>query len=71
MNKSGLIEQLASRAKLSPRLAALVVKTTFDGMAEALVRGERIELRNFGVLKIRGYQGRPQHRGSAALLLRR
>jgi integration host factor subunit beta len=48
MNKSELIEQLAARANVTKKKAELVVNLAFSSMADALSRGDRIEIRGFG-----------------------
>ena len=48
MNKSDLVEKLASDADMTKKQAEQVVKLIFDSMADALVRGDKIELRGFG-----------------------
>ena len=49
MTKSELIAQLAERfPQLVAKDADLAVKMILDAMSEALVRGERIEIRGFG-----------------------
>lgn len=56
MTKSQLIEQLAQRANgLSTKAAELVVNTVFQSMKDALVRGDRIEIRGFGSIKVKNY----------------
>lgn len=49
LTRSDLVEELAARfAQLSQRDAELAVKTLLDAMGDALVRGQRIEVRGFG-----------------------
>ena len=49
MTKSELIAQLAERfPQLVAKDADLAVKMILDAMSEALVRGDRIEIRGFG-----------------------
>ncbi|WP_415035244.1 integration host factor subunit beta [Azonexus sp.] len=49
MTKSELIAQLAERfPQLVTKDADLAVKMILDAMSEALVRGDRIEIRGFG-----------------------
>ena len=49
MTKSELIVQLAERfPQLVAKDADLAVKMILDAMSEALVRGDRIEIRGFG-----------------------
>ena len=61
MNKLDLIESLKNEANLTKSEAAAVVKLFFDNMADALVNGERVEIRglcSFYVKKYKGYTGR-------------
>jgi integration host factor subunit beta len=52
MTKSELTAEIAKRVpQLSVREAAKVVQTFFDAITEALARGERVEIRSFGVFK--------------------
>ena len=55
MNRSELIESLATRKKLTMKKSEAVIMTIFAGMAEALSAGERIEIRGFGSFVIREY----------------
>ena len=49
MTRSDLVEELAARfAQLTHRDAESAVKTILDAMGDALVRGNRIEIRGFG-----------------------
>jgi integration host factor subunit beta len=56
MNKSELVEKLAERAKITKKRAELVVNLVFDQMAQALKRGERIEIRGFGSFTSKAYE---------------
>ncbi|MFO7784158.1 MAG: HU family DNA-binding protein [Thermodesulfobacteriota bacterium] len=61
MNKSQLIEALAKSENLALKKAEEVVNTVFGGMEDALIQGDRVEIRGFGSFKIKhykGYQGR-------------
>ena len=54
MNKSDLVEILLKKLpNLSGRDIEVIVNTIFDGMAEALSREERIEIRGFGSFEVR------------------
>jgi integration host factor subunit beta len=56
MTKSELIEQVAQRANgITHKVAEVVVNTIFQSMKEALIRGERIEIRGFGSIKVKHY----------------
>ena len=49
LTRSDLVEELAARfAHLNQRDAELAVKTLLDALSDALVRGQRIEVRGFG-----------------------
>ena len=56
MNKSGLIEQLAEKRGLSYKKAEEIVNTIFDAMSEAMLSGDRIEIRGFGSFVINEYK---------------
>ena len=55
MNKSELIEQLAATKNLSIKRAEEVVNMIFGSMTEALVEGDRIEIRGLGSFVIKDY----------------
>lgn len=57
MTKSDLIAALAARASIPAGQAEQLVNTFFDAMCDALVAGERIELRGFGTFTVRNYDG--------------
>jgi integration host factor subunit beta len=53
MTRSDLVEELAARFRqLHHRDTELAVKTILDAMSDALVRGNRIEIRGFGSFSI-------------------
>jgi integration host factor subunit beta len=61
MNKLALISALKTECSLQKREAAKVVELFFDEMAEALVKGNRVEIRglcSFFVKKYKSYTGR-------------
>lgn len=55
MNKSELIDILAEQAKITRKRAETVVNLIFDSMTDALVKGDRIEIRGFGSLTSKDY----------------
>jgi len=57
MNKSQLIEALAKAENLPVKKAEEVVNTFFGDMEEALVKGERVEIRGLGNFKVKNYDG--------------
>ncbi len=61
MNKLGLIQTLKTEAGISKTEAAAVVHQFFDEMANALVKGDRVEIRglcSFYVKDYKAYTGR-------------
>ena len=61
MNKLELINILRQKAKLSKAEAAKVVEVFFEGMANALANGKRVEIRglcSFYVKEYKSYVGR-------------
>ncbi len=61
MNKSDLVEALASSKNLTYKRAEEIVNLIFDSMSDAMIDSERIEIRGFGsfvVKEYKGYQGR-------------
>ena len=52
MTKSQLIDAVATESDVSRTVAAQVVKTIFDSMSEAIVAGNRIEMRGFGTFSV-------------------
>jgi len=61
MNKSNLIEALTKDTGLPKGKAEEVVKTVFNTMANALAKGDRVEIRGFGTFKIKNYDGYTGH----------
>jgi len=54
MTKSELVEQLStSNSGLNKKEAELIVNTIFDSIGDALVVGDRVEIRGFGSFSIR------------------
>lgn len=58
MIKSELIIRLAQKANLSKSDAKKAVDTLFDEIISALAEGNRVELRNFGILSLRTRKAR-------------
>ena len=57
MHKSELIKTLAEEANLPMEDATMVVNTFVDAMKDALIAGDRIEIRGFGSFKVKEYSG--------------
>ncbi len=59
MTKSELVAALArADSTLTRRHAEIVVNTIFDAMRDALVSGDRIEIRGFGSFQVRTHAPR-------------
>ena len=72
MNKSELIKTLAEEANLPMEDATMVVNTFVDAMKDALIAGDRIEIRGFGSFKVKeysGYAGRNPKTGESVLVI--
>ncbi|MEZ4814726.1 MAG: HU family DNA-binding protein [Bdellovibrionota bacterium] len=67
MTKSDLIELLVSRTNLPKKRIEQIVNCVLDSLFEALVNGDRIEIRGFGswyVKEYKSYTGRNPKTGS-------
>jgi integration host factor subunit beta len=58
MTKKEIVLKVAEVTKLKQVDVKKVVQKTLDEIAAALSRGERVELRNFGIFKVKSRQGR-------------
>ena len=56
MNKSDLIEALATDQKVTISTSSNIVDTILDTMTHALVAGDKIEIRGFGSFTVRHYE---------------
>ncbi|GAB4301661.1 MAG: HU family DNA-binding protein [Desulfuromonadia bacterium] len=71
MNKSELIEELSIRKNLPYKKAEEIVNTIFDSMAQAMINGDRIEIRGFGsfvVNEYKSYTGRNPKTGESIIV---
>jgi len=71
MNKLDLISELKTEANISKQEAASVVQLFFDHMAEAMARGERVEIRglcSFFVKNYKSFTGRNPKTGEKATI---
>lgn len=57
MKKSDLIEKLAKDGKFSKPEAKRIVEIFFNQIANALARGDRVEVRGFCALSVKKYNG--------------
>ena len=57
MNKCDLITALSEKEDLTEVDASRIINLVFDGFADALKNGGRIEIRGFGSYTVREYDG--------------
>ena len=53
MTKRDIVDEVVNRTDLSKTKAQIAVEAVFETMKRSMERGERIELRGFGVFNIR------------------
>ena len=56
MNKSDLIAALAAKENLTAKQATDTINLVFNGFADTLKKGDRIEIRGFGSYLVREYK---------------
>jgi integration host factor subunit beta len=68
MTKKQLIDRVAQRGEIPKSVVRIIVDLIFDGMAEELAKGRKVEIRDFGSFTVReykGYTGRNPRRGGS------
>jgi len=55
MNKSELIEALATDLKLAHKDSSAILNTILDAMSDSLAKGDNIEIRGFGSFIVKEY----------------
>jgi integration host factor subunit beta len=71
MNQLELVEALKNKTGISKSEAKAVVKLFFDNMADALINGNRVEIRgmcSFFVKNYKGYLGRNPKTGEKLII---
>ncbi|MGH9400620.1 MAG: HU family DNA-binding protein [Terriglobia bacterium] len=53
MIKHDIVNQVVDRTGITKTKAEIAVETVFEAMKKALAKGDRIELRGFGVFNVR------------------
>ncbi|MBN2644111.1 MAG: integration host factor subunit beta [Desulfuromonadaceae bacterium] len=70
MTKSELIEKLMeTTTELSKKDSELVINTIFDSIGDALVQGDRVEIRGFGSFSVREREARQARNPKSGLLI--
>ncbi|MBI5300362.1 MAG: integration host factor subunit beta [Deltaproteobacteria bacterium] len=68
MNKSELVLKVAEKLSLTKKKAEDVVELIFDSMTNALLKGDRVEIRGLGSFMVRhynSYKGRNPRTGES------
>jgi len=55
MTKQQLVDRVAEQQEIPKQIAKRAVDLFFDGMAEELARGGRVEIRGFGSFQVKTY----------------
>lgn len=58
MTKKDIVMKISNETNLTQIDVKKIVQRTLDSVLEALERGETVELRNFGVFKVKNRRGR-------------
>lgn len=58
MTKKDIVLKVSDQVNVRQVVVKKIVQRTFDSIVEALIRGEKVELRNFGVFKIKERRSR-------------
>ncbi len=58
MTKKDIVLKVSDQVNVRQVVVKRIVQKTFDSIVEALIRGEKVELRNFGVFKIKERRSR-------------
>ena len=53
MNKTQLIEQVASKFEMKKKDASAIVETTLDAIVKALENGEKVQISGFGTFEVK------------------
>jgi integration host factor subunit beta len=56
MNKIDIVNALSEKINLNQKVAKVVVDTIVDRIKDAIVNGERVEIRGFGSFSLRSYK---------------
>ena len=59
LTKRELVMRISEETGLIQSQVLAVVQKTFDGISDALAKGDKVELRNFGIFDVRITKARP------------
>jgi len=58
MTKAELVEKVAAQINLTKKQTEVVVNTVFQSITESLAQGKKVELRGFGIFRVRSRNAR-------------
>lgn len=58
MTKKDLFVKIANEMNLTQNMVKSIVEKVLDGITESLTSGDKVELRNFGILKVKSRKSR-------------
>lgn len=58
MTKKDLVIKIANEIDLKQNMVRIVVEKVLEGIIESLASGDKVELRNFGILKVKSRRSR-------------
>jgi integration host factor subunit beta len=56
MNKTDIIDRIAEDIRVNQKVAKVAVETILETISEAVIKGERVEIRGFGNFTLREYK---------------
>ena len=56
MKKMDVINKVGEELKLNQKIAKIAVDTIIDTIKDAIIKGERVEIRGFGSFSLRNYK---------------
>jgi len=58
LTKKDIVNKISEETKIKQIWVKKIVQKTFDSIAQALIKGDRVELRDFGVFKTKSRKAR-------------
>ncbi len=58
MTKKDIVLKISNETKIKQQDVKKIVQKTFDAIIESLVNNQTVELRNFGIFKVKSRRGR-------------
>jgi len=58
LTKKDIVNNISEATRIKQTQVKIIVQKTFDAIIESLIKGNKVELRNFGVFKIKSRRAR-------------